>query len=136
MKDKNMSWFGVLITPSPEDASAPLLSVDKKPYRELILANNISVFDFRIYVLARQCEILAKMGRINEICSKSAAFLEVFGRGLREVEVTLNLLLRTLFDHPPGHFASLLHRVLEVFLCIERGRSLQHLYIHQSYSKG
>jgi hypothetical protein len=87
MKDKNMSWFGVLITPSPQDASAPLLSLSKKPYRDLILANNISVFDFRIYILARQCEILAEMGRVNDICSKAAGFLEAFGRRLREAEV-------------------------------------------------
>ncbi|KAH8829685.1 trafficking protein particle complex subunit 10 [Flagelloscypha sp. PMI_526] len=89
MKDKNMSWFGVLITPSPQDASAPLLSLSKKPYRDLILANNISVFDFRIYILARQCEILAEMGRVNDICSKAAGFLEAFGRRLREAEASL-----------------------------------------------
>ncbi|KAJ7452540.1 hypothetical protein B0H11DRAFT_2245998 [Mycena galericulata] len=89
LKEKNLSWFGTLITPSPNDDSCPLLSITKKPYRDLILANTISVFDFRIYLLARQCELLANIGRINEVSRKAAAFLGAFGRRLREVEDTL-----------------------------------------------
>lgn len=38
------------------------LSPNKKPYRELILANNISVFDFRCYLFARQLSLLLRMG--------------------------------------------------------------------------
>ncbi|KAJ7285957.1 trafficking protein particle complex subunit 10 [Mycena rebaudengoi] len=86
LKEKNLSWFGTLITPTHNDDSAPLLSISKKPYRDLILANTISVFDFRIYLLARQCELLANMGRINEVSRKTGAFLGAFGRRLREVE--------------------------------------------------
>ncbi|KAJ4488048.1 trafficking protein particle complex subunit 10 [Lentinula aciculospora] len=86
LKEKNLSWFGTLISPSPTDDSAPLLSISKKEYRELILANNISVFDFRIYVLSRQCELLAKGGRLTEVCTKVGVFLSAFGRRLREIE--------------------------------------------------
>ncbi|KAJ7063184.1 trafficking protein particle complex subunit 10 [Mycena amicta] len=89
LKERNLSWFGTLITPATNDDSAPLLSISKKPYRDLILANTISVFDFRIYLLARQCEILASMGRINEVGKKAAAFLGAFGRRLREIEESL-----------------------------------------------
>ncbi|KAF7304837.1 hypothetical protein MKEN_01197800 [Mycena kentingensis (nom. inval.)] len=89
LKERNLSWFGTLITPTPNDDSTPLLSISKKPYRDLILANTISVFDFRIYLLARQCEILASMGRLNEVGRKAAAFLGAFGRRLSEVEDTL-----------------------------------------------
>jgi hypothetical protein len=91
LKDKNLSWFGTLINPESNDDSLPLLSISKKPYRDLILANTISVFDFRIYLLARQCAILAKMGRINEVGRKSSAFLAAFGRRLREIEVRVRL---------------------------------------------
>jgi hypothetical protein len=87
LKEKNLSWFGTLITPSPNDDSCPLLSISKKPYRDLILANTISVFDFRIYLLARQCALLANLGRVNEVGRKAAAFLGAFGRRLSEVEV-------------------------------------------------
>ncbi|KAG5639493.1 hypothetical protein H0H81_000633 [Sphagnurus paluster] len=89
LKEKNLSWFGTLINPVSGDDSAPLLSVTRKSYRDLILANTISVFDFRIYLLSRQCELLAHRGRINEISRKAAAFLGGFGRRLRDVETTL-----------------------------------------------
>lgn len=92
LKEKNLSWFGTLINPEPKDDSGPLLSASKKPYRDLILANRISVFDFRVYLLARQCELLARMGRITEVCTKVGAFLGAFGRRLREVEVSASSL--------------------------------------------
>jgi trafficking protein particle complex subunit 10 len=38
------------------------LSANRKPYRELILANNISIFDFRCYLFARQLSLLLRMG--------------------------------------------------------------------------
>ena len=87
-KERNMSWFGPLMHPDPKDDLLPLLSITKKPYRKLILANTISVFDFRIYLLARQCQLLAKMGKINEIMSKVCFFLGAFGKRLREVVVS------------------------------------------------
>lgn len=87
-KERNMSWFGPLMHPDAKDDLLPLLSITKKPYRELILANTISIFDFRVYLLARQCQLLAKMGKINEITSKVGFFLGAFGKRLREVEVS------------------------------------------------
>lgn len=89
LREKNMSWFGSLIQPVDKDDSAPLLSITKKHYRDLILANSISVFDFRIYLLARQCALLNKMRRPSEICQKVTTFLGTFGRRLREVEAKL-----------------------------------------------
>jgi len=89
LKEKNLSWFGTLISPTAKDDSSPLLSITKKPYRDLILANTITVFDFRIYLLTRQCELLAQSGRITEVCRKTSAFLGAFGRRLREVEVRI-----------------------------------------------
>lgn len=38
------------------------LSASKKPYRDLILANNISVFDFRCYLFTRQLSLLLRLG--------------------------------------------------------------------------
>ena len=86
-RDKNMSWFGTFASPSRQDDSAPLLSISKKPYRDLILANSISVFDFRIYLLARQCALLSSLSRIVEIGRKVVSFLHSFGRRLRELQV-------------------------------------------------
>ncbi|KAF3762776.1 hypothetical protein M406DRAFT_235618, partial [Cryphonectria parasitica EP155] len=38
------------------------ISFLKKPYRELILANNVSLFDFRCYIFARQIALLLRLG--------------------------------------------------------------------------
>lgn len=89
LREKNMSWFGSLIQPVDKDDSVPLLSITKKHYRDLILANSISVFDLRIYLLARQCALLNEMCRPSEICQKVTTFLGTFGRRLREVEAKL-----------------------------------------------
>lgn len=89
LREKNLSWFGILISAQAKDDSLRLLSINKKPYRDMILANTISVFDFRIYLLARQCALLGQLGRITEIARKSGSFLGAFGRRLREVESTL-----------------------------------------------
>ncbi|KAH7889469.1 trafficking protein particle complex subunit 10 [Phlebopus sp. FC_14] len=89
LRDKNMSWFGSLIHPAPKDDSMPLLSISKKPYRDLILANTISVFDLRIYLLGRQSGLLNRMHQPTEICRRAIMFLSTFGRRLREVEPTL-----------------------------------------------
>ena len=43
------------------DVDIPI-TVSKKPYRELILANNVSVFDFRCYIFARQIALLFRLG--------------------------------------------------------------------------
>jgi trafficking protein particle complex subunit 10 len=87
LREKNLSWFGTLFSPTRQDDSAPLLAVDKKPYRDLILANSISVFDFRVYLLARQCALLSCVGRIVEVGQKVVSFLNSFGRRLRDIQV-------------------------------------------------
>lgn len=87
LREKNMSWFGSLIHPVPNDDSMPLLSTSKKHYRDLILANTISVFDLRVYILSRQSALLSKLRQPSEICWKAFTFLTTFGKHLRAVEV-------------------------------------------------
>ncbi|PFH52452.1 hypothetical protein AMATHDRAFT_74243 [Amanita thiersii Skay4041] len=89
LKEKNLSWFGSLITPEPTDDSSALLSMRRKPYRDLILANSISVFDLRIYLLARRCELLSKLCRITEAAREIFTFLLDFSKQLRLVETSL-----------------------------------------------
>jgi len=87
-REKNFSWFGPLINVTSGDDTLPLLSVAKKPYRDLILANTISVFDLRIFILGRQCELLAKLGRISDIATNALSFLARFSQRLRTVVVS------------------------------------------------
>ncbi|OJD25823.1 hypothetical protein ACJ73_02810 [Blastomyces percursus] len=63
------------------------LDSDKKPYREMILANNISVFDFRVYIFARQMMLLLKAARAPSIRSGSS---QTTGKPAKEaVDLTL-----------------------------------------------
>lgn len=48
-----------------EEPGLSLLNADRKQYRELILANNISAFDFQSYVFARQISLLARIARLT-----------------------------------------------------------------------
>ncbi|KAF3921036.1 hypothetical protein AA313_de0201879 [Arthrobotrys entomopaga] len=44
-----------------EEFNESILSSSRKPYRELILSNNISVFDFLCYCFARQASLLLRL---------------------------------------------------------------------------
>jgi trafficking protein particle complex subunit 10 len=77
------------------------LDATKKPYREMILANNISVFDFRAYVFSRQLNLLLKAAKapfllqgkqdaksedltlLAEICDRAIEFISMAARTLR-----------------------------------------------------
>ncbi|KAH8117364.1 trafficking protein particle complex subunit 10, partial [Phellopilus nigrolimitatus] len=88
LKDRTL-WFGNFIEPSPKDDSLPLLLITKKPYRDLILANTISVFDIRVYLLARQSNLLGQMRRVTDIAKKATMFLATFGSRLQEFQSSL-----------------------------------------------
>ncbi|KAJ5166804.1 uncharacterized protein N7482_005585 [Penicillium canariense] len=85
----------------PEDFP---LSATKLPYREMILANNISIFDFRTYVFSRQLTLLLRAARapslhanepikrdkkpedmilLSKICARSLEFISLAARTLR-----------------------------------------------------
>lgn len=111
LREKNLSWFGTLIIPAAKDDSLPLLSITKKPYRDLIVANTISVFDLRIYILSNQCALLGKMGKVTDVCRKVAVFLASFGRHLREVSVSRPCMNIIYADMPHSSLRSFYHRI-------------------------
>lgn len=49
-------------SPSSDVMDEIPISSTKKPYRELILENKVSVFDFRCYIFARQISLLLRLG--------------------------------------------------------------------------
>src|SRR5437879_5172422 len=61
--DRALAWFGKFGACEPDDDSANILDIKKKSYRELIMQNSISVFDFRSYLFARQCQLLGRLQR-------------------------------------------------------------------------
>ncbi|KAG8757193.1 hypothetical protein FRC14_002285 [Serendipita sp. 396] len=86
LRDKNLPWFGNVGGTSPGDDSRSLLDIFQKPYRELILNNTITLFDFRIYLFACQMILLAKQERLLDVITKCHLFIVSFARSLRENE--------------------------------------------------
>jgi hypothetical protein len=95
--------------PEIEEQDFPL-NTNKKTYREMILANNISIFDFRAYIFSRQLTLLLRAARapslvsgeaesdqkstkrdkkpedlmlLSEICERSTEFIGIAARTLR-----------------------------------------------------
>jgi hypothetical protein len=52
-----------------------LLIAERKQYRDLILANNISIFDFRCYLFSRQLALLLRMG--NAVSSREELIAKI-----------------------------------------------------------
>ena len=51
--------------PHAVDLGASLLNTDRKPFRDLILANRISSFDFQNYVFVRQVSLLLRLAEVT-----------------------------------------------------------------------
>ncbi|PWN36229.1 uncharacterized protein FA14DRAFT_120403, partial [Meira miltonrushii] len=66
------------------DDSAPLLDIDKKDYRDLILRNEISLFDFRCYLFAKRAALLGKTGRISQVMSETPFFLQSVAKMMQD----------------------------------------------------
>ncbi|KAI9923776.1 hypothetical protein MW887_008258, partial [Aspergillus wentii] len=107
-----------VLTPIPEiDAQDFPLDSNKKPYREMILASDISIFHFRTYVFSRQLTLLLRAARapslinsemgsaqttpkkdkkpedlmlLSEICERATEFISLAARTLRyDLEIGL-----------------------------------------------
>jgi trafficking protein particle complex subunit 10 len=81
--DKQLTWFTRTGGTSPGDDSANILDLSHKDYRNLILANNISLFDFRVYLFARQSFLLTSMRKYADICSRAKDYIATLARTLR-----------------------------------------------------
>lgn len=83
MIDKQLTWFTRTGGTVAGDDSANILDLTHKDYRNLILANNISIFDFRVYLFARQVFLLTSIGRYAEICTRARDYIATMARTLR-----------------------------------------------------
>ncbi|PYH81481.1 TMEM1 family protein [Aspergillus uvarum CBS 121591] len=94
--------------PNLESGDFPIDS-NKKPYREMILASNISIFDFRTYVFSRQVTLLLRAAR-----APSLASLEPHGNKKQAKKATKaeNLMLLSQICDRANEFISLAARTL------------------------
>ncbi|KAK9718790.1 hypothetical protein K7432_005264 [Basidiobolus ranarum] len=86
LKDKALTWFKNFGGLDPGDDSADILDINRKSYRDAILQNDISVFDFRIYLFARQCRLLFLIGEPTEVCDRALKFVSTFVRTIRDFQ--------------------------------------------------
>ncbi|WVN90958.1 uncharacterized protein L203_106203 [Cryptococcus depauperatus CBS 7841] len=89
VKEQNLSWIGKLGANGPNDDSLPILDTTVKPYREMLRNSAISIFDFRIYLFARQGILLGKLGRVTEVAKRGQWFVASLAKRLRENESDL-----------------------------------------------
>ncbi|GJJ73122.1 trafficking protein particle complex subunit 10 [Entomortierella parvispora] len=84
LRDNALTWYGKFGGMQEGDDDANLLDINRKPYRDLIMQNTISVFDFRTYLFGRQCNLLFRLRRPVEICHRALIFIPAFARTVRE----------------------------------------------------
>ncbi|OAQ29544.1 hypothetical protein K457DRAFT_125745 [Linnemannia elongata AG-77] len=84
LRDNALTWYGKFGGMQEGDDDANLLDLNKKPYRDLIMQNTISVFDFRTYLFGRQCNLLFRLRRPVEICGRALKFIPSFAKTVRE----------------------------------------------------
>lgn len=83
VKERNINWYGRVGGTGTQDDSFHILDPKAKRYSELLVGDLITVFDFRIYVFARQCLLLGKLGRITEIAKRGQWFVASLAGRLR-----------------------------------------------------
>lgn len=66
------------------DDAGNVLDVQRKPFRDMILNNTISVLDFRQYLFARQCHLLFALGRQTMVAARALAFITQFSEALAD----------------------------------------------------
>lgn len=88
VQEHNLAFFSATGGRTSGDDSALLLDTRKKPYHDLIMRNEITLFDFRCYVFARRAALLGKLGRVAQVMHETPRFLDSVGKMLREGDVS------------------------------------------------
>ncbi|KAI9034358.1 hypothetical protein DFJ74DRAFT_649156 [Hyaloraphidium curvatum] len=89
LAEQGAPWFRTFGGTDMGDDSADILDVSRKPYRDMIAQNRTSIFDLRIYLFARQMQLLFHLKLLVNICLKAKAFITAFSRTLTSYEVAL-----------------------------------------------
>ncbi|KAL2824871.1 trafficking protein particle complex subunit 10 [Aspergillus cavernicola] len=108
-KDSNKDDYEELpLIPELDTADFPIDPV-KKAYREMILASNISIFDFRGYIFSRQMTLLLRASRAPSVVSEDIDMNEKSRKGNKKPE---DLMLLAEICERASEFISLAARTL------------------------
>ena len=94
LAEQGAPWFKTFGGLQPGDDCADVLHLDRKPYRDLIIQNSISIFDFRVYLFGRQCILLLLQKLPDVLLKRAHAFATSFSKTLLEYQVSLFPLFR------------------------------------------
>lgn len=90
LREQGAPWFTTFGGTDSGDDSNDILNINLKPYRDMILQNTITIFDFRIYLFARQVQLLFRVvNGPHEICNRAKQFIYSFARTIQEYKVSL-----------------------------------------------
>lgn len=85
--EQGAPWFRTFGGMDAGDDSADIFDISRKPYRSFIAQNKASIFDLRVYLFARQMQVLFRLNLVVNICVKAKAFITAFARTLNAYEV-------------------------------------------------
>lgn len=86
-KDQTLPWFSRIGGSMDRDDSLSILSSNEKEYRQSIMKNDISVFDFRVYLFSRQAALVSGLGRVVDLAKRAKAFIYSTAKMLRSHHV-------------------------------------------------
>jgi trafficking protein particle complex subunit 10 len=87
LEEQGAPWFKKFGGTEHADDNQDVFKLSNKNYRDLIIQNGISIFDFRMYLFSRQIALLAIQKSPIEICRRSNLFISSFSRTLYEYRV-------------------------------------------------
>ncbi|KAI8923790.1 hypothetical protein BC831DRAFT_469279 [Entophlyctis helioformis] len=89
LTEQGAPWFHKFGGVEAGDDCPDILNTDRKPYRDNITQSNITIFDFREYLFARQCRLLFLMNSPADVCQRTKIFVVAFAKTLQEYRVSL-----------------------------------------------
>lgn len=87
--EQGAAWFKSFGGTEEGDDSQDFLNLKRKPFREMIIQNTTSIFDFRMYLFARQCQLLFRLDRPAELCQRAKLFISSFSMTLTDYKDAL-----------------------------------------------
>ncbi|KAJ1826339.1 hypothetical protein LPJ56_002226, partial [Coemansia sp. RSA 2599] len=83
LDSQRLAWFAAFGGGQPSDDFTDILDTRKKDYRAQMVANSITIFDFRMYLFGCQCQLLVADELYAELASRAQRFIPAFSAAMR-----------------------------------------------------
>ena len=82
MLEQGVPWFQRFGGDEPLDDSRDISDYCSPVYREKIIQNAVSIFDFRLYLFSHQFRALKTLNHREEMCRRGLLFIRLFSQSL------------------------------------------------------